>query len=167
MRRRDGQDWRSRLEVEARRLQKLSPQPGDELVWMQARSVGLENRAHGMRDLELGQHRSVLDDFDLARQFWRRGFQVPDSGLGTFERLTGIVRVTAAVREPKEIARDVRRGDEVREEVEVFDLEGGRGGRAEVEERLAVAAVLSQKVRFGFFFSWSNWGENAGSYTKS
>jgi hypothetical protein len=120
-----------------------------------------------MRDLELGQHRSVLDDFDLARQFWRTGFQVPDGGLGTFERLTGIVRVTAAVREPEEIARDVRRGDEVGEEVEVFDLEDGRGGWVEVEKRLAVAAVLSQEVRFGFLLSCRIGGECRFVYKKS
>jgi hypothetical protein len=142
VKRRDGQDRRSRLHVEARRLQKLSPQPRHELVGVQARGMGLENRADSTGDVERGQLRSVLDDFDLPRQFWRKGFQVPDSDFGLFERLAGIVRVTAAMWEPEEIARDVRCGDEVGEEVEVLDLESGGRCRVEVEERLTVAAVL-------------------------
>jgi hypothetical protein len=145
VRRRDGRDWRASLEVELLRLKKLSPQPRDELIRMQPRCMGLKDGANGAGNLERGQFGSVLDDFDLAEKFWERGLQFADDDFGAFKGVKRIICVTAAGREAEEIAANVLGRDEVGEEAEIPDLEGGGGRRAEVEEGLAVAAVLRGK----------------------
>jgi hypothetical protein len=57
--------------------------------------------------------------------------------------------MAAAVGESKEITWNICVGDEVGEEMEIFDLEGGGRRRAEVEEGLTVAAVLrARRAKF-------------------
>jgi hypothetical protein len=73
--RRNGRDRRPGLEIESRRLEKLGPQPRNELIRMQAGGTSLQNRTDGAGDLERGQLRPILlDDLDLAREIWRLGF---------------------------------------------------------------------------------------------
>jgi hypothetical protein len=76
-----------------------------------------------------------------------------DCNFSSLESLARVVCITATIGKFGEIAGNVRVGDEIVEEMEVFDLEGSGGGWMEVEKGLAMAAILSHENVSGWLES--------------